>query len=154
MTTHAVIARPTPGGFAGRYVHYDGYPRAKVPVLLTAVRDHFRGDVQAAARFYLDDHPAGWDELGIDFTVLPDSTAPRTDPGAFYSRCLCHGPFAAEPQLIDQESTLPRHAWVYVLRPEGLQVIRSGERKSTRPRASHLLPWDTDPHAPLPAGLR
>ncbi|WP_051970813.1 hypothetical protein [Kitasatospora azatica] len=157
MSIRSVIARPTPDGYAGRYVHSDGHPTTRIPILLAAVQGHFGGDPQAAARFYLDEHPAGWYELGLDFTTTPGYTETRPHPaGAWPNRCFCHGDRADAPELLTHENVdAVWHEWIYLLRPDGLQIIRTDWRKSTQADwASHLLPWTTNPHAPLPATLR
>ncbi|GAA1215392.1 hypothetical protein GCM10009665_01520 [Kitasatospora nipponensis] len=153
MSTRSIIARPTPSGFAGRYVHREGAPTHRIPALLTAVRGHFGGDIQAAARFYLDDHPAGWERLGTDFRAMPGSIGPGVDQDAGHNRCFCHGTRSEDACLITQDTVDPLwHEWIYLLRHEGLQVIRTDWRKCTQADwASHLLPWSTDPNAPLPA---
>ena len=79
MSTRSVIARPSPeGGFRGRYCHYDGYPAHQGRLLFDAVTGHFDGDPEAACRYLIDEHPAGWSVLGGDFTVPPGI---RTGPG-------------------------------------------------------------------------
>ncbi len=51
-------------------------PPTKGRVLHEAVTGHFAGDVEAARRYLIDEHPAGWRHLGGDFTK-PGS--PRVD---------------------------------------------------------------------------
>jgi hypothetical protein len=59
-------ARPL-DGWEGRYCHYD-YPAHQGRVLHEAVTGSFAGDVEAARRYLIDEHPAGWSYLGGDFT--------------------------------------------------------------------------------------
>ncbi|MFD3455807.1 hypothetical protein ACFWVC_26965 [Streptomyces sp. NPDC058691] len=85
MTTRSLIARPTAdGGFAGRYVHCDGEPTARIFALADVVLNVHGGDVEAAARALLDEHPNGW-------VSLPGSD----DAG----ECFCHS--SQESQRID-----------------------------------------------------
>lgn len=150
MSIRSIIARPTPDGFAGRYVHQDGHPTDRVPILMTAVQGHFAGNVSTATRFYLDDHPAGWLSLGIEFTTTPNYRAP-----AAANRCFCHGRDDEGPALLTHDTVDPLwHEWIYLLRADGLQIIRTDWRKCTQATwASHLLPWTTNPHIPLPTAL-
>ena len=70
MSTRSVIARPTPeGGFHGTYCHYDGYPAHQGRILFDAVTGYFAGDIDAACRYLIDEHPAGWSVLHGDFTI-------------------------------------------------------------------------------------
>ncbi|GAA1082687.1 hypothetical protein [Kitasatospora arboriphila] len=156
MSIRSIIARPAPGGFAGRYVHSGGHPDRRVPVLLTTVQRLYGGDPGAAARHYLDDHPAGWSRLGPAVPAPGGRPAPYEDPYAPPEQCYCHGRWSGPAQLITHDTADPLwHEWIYLLRPDGLEVIRTDWRKSTRTEwASHLLPWNTDPAAPLPAALR
>ncbi|WP_329562044.1 hypothetical protein [Kitasatospora sp. NBC_01266] len=156
MSTRSIIARLTPDGFAGRYVHEEGCPIDRVPILLTAIQEHFAGDIEAAARFYLDDHPAGWLSLGTDFTIEPTYHGPAGAADAMHNRCFCHGRDDEGPTLLTHASVDPLwHEWIYLLRPDGLQIIRTDWRKCTQDTwASHLLPWTTNPHSPLPTTLR
>jgi hypothetical protein len=150
VSIRSIIARPTGDGFAGRYVHQDGHPTARVPILLTAFQTHFVGNITAATRFYLDDHPAGWLSLGTDFTAAPNYQAPSCA-----NRCFCHGRDDEGPTLLTHDTVDPLwHEWIYLLRTDGLQIIRTDWRKCTQATwASHLLPWSTSLHAQLPSTL-
>jgi hypothetical protein len=64
VSTRSVIARPTPdGGFHGTYCHNDGYPAHQGRILFDAVTGNFDGDPDAACRYLIDQHPAGWSVL-------------------------------------------------------------------------------------------
>jgi hypothetical protein len=112
MSTRSCILRPgleheSP---SGRYIHADGYPSGVGKTLYHAIREHFQGDIAAALKLLIDDHPAGWSALaGADFTLKPGFTnfsVPKkyrhkdgsTDWTAFWNsplqrrpRCYCHG---------------------------------------------------------------
>jgi hypothetical protein len=154
LSTHALIARPTPdGGWEGRYVHYDVFPEDKVPLLLAARNaPRFVGDETALATFLVDEHPAGWDILGADLAG-PDSEAASFLQAtiAEHSECLCHNWEGAlqEPPMTDGDAaTRDDILWIYVLRPEGLEVI-SRERNPDDLRGL-ILPWSTDPTEAFP----
>ncbi|MDX3766445.1 MULTISPECIES: hypothetical protein [unclassified Streptomyces] len=114
MGTRAVVARPTPQGFTGRIFLNDGTPGTAVAVLRGFVLNVQEGDVEAAARVLIDDHPGGW----ID---VPDPDC--------RGRCLCHdappinGPASTEPTT---EQTASEAEYVYVLHPERLAVLAPG----------------------------
>ncbi|PYC66039.1 hypothetical protein C7C46_31865 [Streptomyces tateyamensis] len=152
MSIRSIIARPTPDGYAGRYVHSHGHPSQRVPILLTSVQGHFAGNTEAAARYYLDEHPAGWSRLGAAFTTPLGPVALGPDS----NQCYCHGTWDDGPNLLTQDDVDPLwHEWIYLMRADGLQIIRTDWRKCTQADwASHLLPWTTHPTAPLPATLR
>lgn len=75
MSTRSVIARigEHEGEFSGVYVHSDGYPTGRGPLLFQMIREEFKGDLKAALRFIIDEHPAGWSSL------IPE-----------YRACFCH----------------------------------------------------------------
>lgn len=66
LSTRCFIARPTESGYDGIYVHLDGDPSQKLPLLLAAYRYRFGQDVEAMTRHLIDDVAVGWDELGTD----------------------------------------------------------------------------------------
>ncbi|MFF0291073.1 hypothetical protein [Streptomyces sp. NPDC005262] len=113
MGTRAVVARPTPQGFTGRIFLNDGAPDVAMSVLRGFVLNVQEGDVEAAARVLIDEHPGGW----ID---VPDPDC----------RCLCHdappsnGAASTEPTT---EQTASEAEYVYVLHPERLAVLVPGD---------------------------
>jgi hypothetical protein len=124
--TRSVIARPTPeGGFTGTYCHYDGYPAHQGRVLHDAVCGHFGGDPDAACRYLIDQHPAGWSVLHGDFAAPPGYRR-HPDPDDLRNQCYCHGDRhdPARPPLTEQTA----QAWVdyaYVIEPDRLRVLAS-----------------------------
>ncbi|MEU9369559.1 hypothetical protein AB0D71_33770 [Streptomyces avermitilis] len=48
------------------YVHFDGYPASKLPLLLAAYQYRFAGHVEAITRHLIDEVHHGWEELGTD----------------------------------------------------------------------------------------
>ncbi len=66
MSTHSVIARPTGTGYTGIYVHLDGYPSARLPLLLAAYQHRFARDVDAMSVHLIGQVTIAWDELGTD----------------------------------------------------------------------------------------
>ena len=125
MGTRSVIVRPTPvGGFYGTYCHYDGYPAHQGRVLFEAVTGHFGGDTDAACRYLIDEHPAGWSVLHGDFTIPPGYRLP-TDPDDLRNQCYCHGDRHDPPRPPLDDHTAS-DAWVdyaYVIGPDRLQVL-------------------------------
>ena len=144
----SIIARATPDGWEGRYVHGGGHRSFRIPLLLDLYHRAYRHDLQAMAAFLIDDHPAGWSQLGADPTVDTGWAArgSRTIDQAVADkdfRCYCHGARSDPPYRYDHTTTTPDHAdWIYVLRPDGIQVLwltPTGDRFMD----GDLIPWDT-----------
>jgi hypothetical protein len=155
MSMRSIIARATPDGFAGRYVHHNGQPTARVPLLLTLYQDSFGRDLEAMQQFLLDRHPAGWSCLGPqchgDIGFTEPGSAPLT-PGA--PQCYCHGDRREEPQLLTHHDADPLwHWWVYLMTPQGLEV-RAADPRGTGWLTPVHIPWTTHPGDPLPTALR
>jgi hypothetical protein len=111
VSTRSVIARPTPeGGFSGRYCHYDGYPAHQGRVLFDAVTGHFDGDPDAACRYLIDEHPAGWSVLYGDFAAPPGYRTGH-NPDDLRNQCYCHGDRHERPRPPLTDHTA-RAAWV------------------------------------------
>ncbi|MFJ5045493.1 hypothetical protein ACIQH7_09985 [Streptomyces anulatus] len=72
LSTRAVIASPTSTGYAGMYVHFDGYPDSKLPLLLAAHQNRFAGDLEAMARHLIDEVHVGWERLGTRASIAPE----------------------------------------------------------------------------------
>jgi hypothetical protein len=149
VSTRSVIARPTPeGGFCGTYCHYDGYPAHQGRILFDAVTGHFAGDPDAACRYLIDQHPAGWSVLGGDFTIQAGS-----DRQTLRNQCYCHGDRHDPPRTPLDDDTA-RDAWVdyaYVIGPDRLQVLTSlhgGWQPVADPAWTDTPDWDAiDRHA-------
>jgi hypothetical protein len=82
MSTRSVIARSgkIEGEFAGVYVHWDGSPTTRGPLLWEIIREEFKGNLKAALVYLIDEHPAGWSSL-----------ADRT--------CYCHPAKSKRPEF-------------------------------------------------------
>lgn len=64
MSTRSIVARvgKSEGEFSGIYVHWDGSPTTRVPILLGLLKS-FRGNLPAMLKWLIDEHPRGWAEL-------------------------------------------------------------------------------------------
>lgn len=138
MPNHpSVIARPTDTGFAGRYVHNDGHPTARIPLLRALYAGPFAGDLDAMTKFLLDDHPAGWSQIGA---VHNDEFT-----------CYCHGDRNEDPRLQTEDDTDVATAdWVYILRADGIDVIDLDDGKTI----SHSWEAEPTPAPTLPRGTQ
>jgi hypothetical protein len=153
VSTRSILARPTPeGGFRGTYCHYDGYPAHQGRILFDAVTGHFSGDPDAACRYLLDEHPAGWSVLGGDFTV-PAGYRASPDRQTLRNQCYCHGDRQEPPRPPLTEQTA-RHAdidYAYVLDADRLRVLTSrpgGWQPVAEPTWAGRPDWDAiDQHA-------
>ncbi|WP_433919822.1 hypothetical protein OIE50_38955 [Streptomyces canus] len=151
LSTRAVIARPTADGYAGMYVHFDGYPGSKLPLLLAAYQHRFAGDVEAMARHLIDEVHHGWEELGTDLLDGAPAGLRRSLTGGeeYPSRQLTNvyntDGTPAERELITQDGTEDLE-WAYVLHESGIEVI--GLPAYDR---GPVVGWDTDPRSRIVA---
>lgn len=147
MSTPSYIARPTRNGYAGIYVHFDGGPSSKLPLLLAAFQHRFRQDLEAMTRHLVDDVAIGWEELGSDLLhgAPPEIVAALTGGEHWPSRTLDNlvTPDGSPPTRMTVTETTAADQdleWVYVLRPGGIEVIPAQHYAS-----GPLIGWDTDP---------
>ena len=143
MSTRSVIARPVGTGFCGVYVHHDGYPSGRLPLLLAAYQHRFAGDIDALTEYLIDRVPIGWSSLGADLlagvpaSLRAELTSPRTLPGRQYDEART--PDAPPVRVTD--AVTGGLDWGYVLHPHlGIEVIPL-RREKTGP----VVPWNTDP---------
>jgi hypothetical protein len=148
MGTRSMIGRKDEQGkTTGRYVHWDGYPSGVGQTLHNALRTYFGGDVDTMARYFIDEHPAGWSSIvGADFSLssgfrnMDEKPSPyiRTDAGEPISNpdyvnqpeCYCHGSREEPEQLLvcscsdgDNSGCDPLYIeYVYGLAEEGLFI--------------------------------
>ncbi|MDF3292416.1 hypothetical protein [Streptomyces silvisoli] len=147
MATRSLIARPTKTGYAGMYVHFDGYPSTRLPLLLAAYQHRFAGDVEAMARHLIDDVDYGWSEIGTDLLDgAPDAlrqtlTGGTEYPSRKYTDVINTDGTPAKRQLITQATTGGLD-WGYVLHPHGIEVIPLSEEDH-----GPVVDWNTDPRA-------
>lgn len=80
MATRAAIVRlGADGSFAGRYHHWDGYPRGLGAALFDAYRRPFQRDLGRMLKVLIDDHPAGWSNIvGANWRKKPGFLAEPT----------------------------------------------------------------------------
>lgn len=157
MSTHSLVARPTAdGGFEGRYVHADAFPDHQIPLLLAARQYRFAESEVALTSHLIDEHPAGWDYLGADLAIAETNAPLRVAEflianGNEESVCMCHdweGALVEPPMTDGDAATRDDLPWIYVLRPQGLEVI-SSERDPQDLRGL-VLPWSADPTEHFP----
>jgi hypothetical protein len=144
VAIHSVIARPMPVGWEGRYCHHRGNPAHLGRVLFGAVTGHFAGDVDAARRYFIDDHPAGWSYLGGDFTK-PAGFARGIDRFADRrNQCYCHGDRhdPAAPVITEPQAAGFAH-YGYVLGDDRLVVLAYRDSGRLEPGAE--VPWSARP---------
>ncbi|MEU5898678.1 hypothetical protein [Streptomyces venezuelae] len=134
------------------YVHFDGYPDSKLPLLLAAYQHRFAGDLEAMARHLIDDVEHGWDELGTDLLDGAPKALRRSLTGGdeWPSRQITDvivigADDTAERLLVTQDGT-DELEWAYVLHPHGVEVIAL----QAYDRGPVVL-WDTDPRSRINA---
>ncbi len=76
MGTRGIIARKTPGGWIGRYHHWDSYPKGLGKTLFALANGHFKDDLAKMMRVLTVEHL----KLGIE-TYDPDVNFTRVQAG-------------------------------------------------------------------------
>ncbi|MGW2256105.1 hypothetical protein ACWCXH_39105 [Kitasatospora sp. NPDC001660] len=144
MSNHpSIIARPTPTGFHGRYVANDGQPAARIPRLQHLYYRVYRHDLDAMLGFLIDQHPAGWSQLGTDPTADCGWINPLPPAGDCGFRCYCHGDRREPETLLTEETADPLwHEWIYVLRPGGITVTAADSDGDAWLQPA-LVPWSS-----------
>ncbi|MGW2858259.1 hypothetical protein [Streptomyces sp. NPDC001205] len=146
MSTRSFVARPTETGYAGIYVHFDGYPSSRLPLLLAAYQYRFNRDVEAMSVHLIDEVTIAWDELGTDLLDgAPKSLATQLAgrerwPSRQMENVVNADGSPAEREVITEANSRSLVEWGYVLRPEGIEVISLTE--ATR---GPIIDWNTDP---------
>jgi hypothetical protein len=128
-------------------------PAERAPCALTrSFPFRIDGDPEAAGRYLIDEHPAGWSVLHGDFTAPPGYRT-RHDPQDLSNQCYCHGD-RQEPPRPPMTDHTARAAWVdyaYVLEAERLRVLtnQAGRwRPVAEPAWTDHPDWDViDQHA-------
>ncbi|MFI5804385.1 hypothetical protein [Streptomyces sp. NPDC051561] len=151
LSSPSCIARPTENGYAGIYVHYDGVPSVQLPFLLTAYAYRFKGDHEALASYLIDIDEIGWEHLGDDLLFgAPDPihnalANPDLDYSPRMTGVLTQTGAPAERMEINESNAADSEAgWVYVLRPEGIEVISLALGED--PAHGPVVRWN---HSPL-----
>lgn len=147
LSTRSCIARPTPSGFSGIYVDWDGYPTNHLRLLLTAHQYQFARDTEAMARFLIDEVPVGWSGLGTDLLDgAPDSLrAELVGDEQFPSSQLDNliTPDGSPPhRMTINETSAGGLEWAYILHQHSLEVIAL-----TAYERGPLVDWNTDPRS-------
>ncbi len=145
MTTRSVIARPSETGYTGIYVHHDGYPSGRLPLLLAAYQHRFARDVEAMSIHLIDQVNIAWDELGNDLldgtpmSLLKQLTGRERWPSREMDDIITSDGSPPERQVIT-EGNSGDLAWGYVLHPVGIEVISlyAADR-------GPIVDWNTDP---------
>ncbi|MYT96610.1 MULTISPECIES: hypothetical protein [unclassified Streptomyces] len=145
MSTGSCIARPTETGYTGIYVHFDGYPSGRLPLLLAAYQYRFARDVEAMSVHLIDQVAIAWDELGTDLLDGAPKLLVRklTGGGRWPSRemeNLVTSDGSPPEREVITEANSSSLSWGYVLRPEGIEVISlyAADR-------GPIVDWNTDP---------
>ncbi|MEV5878061.1 hypothetical protein AB0L75_28310 [Streptomyces sp. NPDC052101] len=129
------------------YVHFDGYPSGRLPLLLGAYQHRFGGDVEAMSRHLIDSVDYGWSQLGTDLLdgapddLLQDLTGGTEYPSRAYDNVINTDGTPAKRRLITPANNGGLD-WGYVLHPHGIEVINLLEED-----IGPVVDWHTDPRA-------
>ncbi|MEU4347040.1 hypothetical protein [Streptomyces sp. NPDC023838] len=145
MSTSSFVARPTDTGYTGVYVHFDGYPSSRLPLLLAAYQYRFNRDVEAISVHLVDEVDVAWDELGTDLLDgAPKSLATQLAGRDRWPSRQMHNVVNADGSPAEREVITEANSsyleWGYILRPEGIEVI-----SLTEVARGPVVAWDTDP---------
>ncbi|MFH8991382.1 hypothetical protein [Streptomyces sp. NPDC017940] len=145
MSTGSCIARPTETGYTGIYVHFDGNPSGRLPLLLAAYQHRFARDVEVMSAHLIDQVTIAWDELGTDLldgapkTLLKALTGGERWPSREMDNIVTSDGSPPQREVITEANSgsLP---WGYVLHPAGIEVISlyAADR-------GPIVDWNTDP---------
>jgi len=116
MATRCIIAEPYGDGWRGRYSHWDGYPDAKVPQLLTLVK---RDGVETVRKVLLHDNYS-WSAIDPDCVL---DTGNKVVAG--YG--VAHNDLDDVPEFFTQSDT--DFAWtefLYILGDASVLVFHAG----------------------------
>lgn len=111
MSTHAILARPRPGGFEGVYLHSDGYPTWTLVRIGELVRAYGVETVRAI----LTEAPAGWSTIGADQIM-------SWHKGDGFEVVEGYGVRYAEDEPADLITIADSGDWVYVLHDDHVEV--------------------------------
>ncbi|MFF3460313.1 hypothetical protein ACFYXH_39725 [Streptomyces sp. NPDC002730] len=129
------------------YVHFDGYPSGRLPLLLAAYQHRFAGDIEAMARHLIDEVDYGWSGLGTDLLDgAPDDLRQELTGGTEFSRRKYSSVINSDGRPAERELITKANCggldWGYVLHPHGIEVISLSEEDR-----GPVVDWDTDPRA-------
>lgn len=84
MSTRSIIARvgQNEGEFRGVYVHWDGSPTTRGPLIWQIIREEFGGNLKAALVALIDKHKAGWSSIAEPRECYCHPTPPRKPESA------------------------------------------------------------------------
>ncbi|MEV0445830.1 hypothetical protein AB0I84_12485 [Streptomyces spectabilis] len=145
MSTSSCIARPTQTGYTGIYVHLDGYPSSRLPLLLAAYQYTFARDLDAMSARLIDQVSIAWDELGTDLLdgapkpLVRQLTGGDVWPSREMDDLENLDGSPAEREVITETSS-GFIDWAYILHRQGIEVI--GLHEAAR---GPLVDWNTDP---------
>ncbi len=112
MSTHAIVGTKTATGFRGRYVHFDGYPDAMIPALISILQ---RDGYDTAVKTITEDH--------AEWTTLIGETGRHTEP--YRGEVTVPGYGNADTVrgmwYTEADRNGPAH-WAYTLTPTGVEV--------------------------------
>lgn len=136
MGTRGIIARKTPGGWLGRYHHWDSYPTGLGKMLFGLANGHFKGDLKGMMRVLTVEH-TGWSTInGKDFTLPPG----YIDPGSVQNevaeasdarvpQCYCHGARHEKGWIVKPEDAPQEWAYVVDVKKRTMDVLYGNVKK-------------------------
>lgn len=131
MATRSVVAIPAGDGWIGRYVHWDGSPGSRVPLLLELVA---RDGIDKVRQTIVSDH-YGWSHLHPE--QGPEIAESWYQDGRFiavpgYGLAYTREQAGGDEMMTDTTSDPVWIEYVYVLGPHSITVLHgSGDKPGT-----------------------
>lgn len=137
-----LIARPSPQVFEGVYLHNGNSLNSAVAKLTSLHQGAFNRDTDAMTRFLIDEHPAGWSELGTDPTEPTGWN--NAEQFSYRTRfvCYCHGDRSEDPaKHTPYDGIAGLVDYVLVIREGGIDVREFGELSDYVTKVVDTRPW-------------
>jgi hypothetical protein len=142
MGTRCAVAVPHGDSWRGRYVHWDGYPSAKVPFLQEVVR---RDGLETARRTLVEDY-YGWSSLSSREIAHSWSSEPRFASVPGYGEAYTTIDNQSHPdRWVEPDKPDGGVEYCYVLRDDAIEVL--DRRVKGGGHAMGMFGWSFNPES-------
>lgn len=135
MGTRGIIARKTPGGWLGRYHHWDSNPQSLGKAIFELANGHFKGHLDAMMAVLIDDH-TGWSTIvEKDFKWVPQYINPGSTQAevteafeAEVPQCYCHGARRDEGWLVKPKDRPQEWGYVINVKKRTMDILHGSDK--------------------------